>query len=107
MRSSTEQVMSIMPTAPKSERAKVLAGVGGVALKEVERSEEGDEDDSGDDEVEEDGEGVDLDGSREGGDAPEGELVPARASGCEDTQDGEPAERLAGGAGGQGRARRA
>ena len=64
MRSSTEQVMSIMPTAPKQSEGEVLAGVGGVAFKVVERAEEGDEDNGADDVVEEDGEGVDLDGVR-------------------------------------------
>ena len=72
MRSSVEQVMSIMPTAPKRDEGEVLAGVSVGAVEEVQRAEKGDDDDGGDEEMEEDGEGVDLEGAGEGGDAERG-----------------------------------
>ena len=88
-----------MPTAAKSDEGEVLAGVGCVALEVVERAEEGDEDDGGDEDVEEDREGVDLDGSREGAGGAEAELEPAGDAGGDGGEDREPAEGLAGGAG--------
>ena len=50
MRSSTEQVMNIMPTAPKRDEGEVLAGVGGGTFEVVEGAEQGDEDDGCDEE---------------------------------------------------------
>ena len=50
----------------EEDEGEVLAGVAGVAFEVVERAEQGDEDDGGDEQVEEDGEGVDLDGAGEG-----------------------------------------
>ena len=104
--SSTEQVMSIMPTAPKRTRAKYSpAWVTSGPVEVVERAEQRDEDDGGDEEMEEDGEGVDLDGAVEGGDGAVASMSGAgtrlatpAASGAED---GEPAEGLAGVAGGE------
>ena len=49
--------------------------------------------------LEEDGEGVDLDRPVEGEDGTEAELVPAGGGGEGGAEDGEPAERAAGGAG--------
>ena len=58
-----------MPTAPKRMRAKYSPVIVGVLLEVVERAEESDETRSADEQVEEDGEGVDLDGAEEAVDA--------------------------------------
>ncbi len=80
----------------EEDEGEVLAGVGGVAFEVVERAEQGDQGDGGDEQVEEDAEGVDLDGAAEGGEWCRGaswyQLAAAAASGAED---GEPAEGLA------------
>ncbi len=79
----------------EEEEGEVLAGVVGVAFEVVERAEQGDKDDGCDEEVEEDGEGVDLDGAEEGVDGSKAELIPAGEAGGEGAEDGEPAEGLA------------
>ena len=80
----------------EEREGEVLACVGGGAFKEVERAQQRDENDGCDEELEEDGEGVHLDGAGEGCDGPESELVQACGPRGERSEDGEPAEGLAG-----------
>ena len=92
----------------EADEGKVLAGMRYRAVFEViERGEQGNDDDCGDEEVEEDGEVVDLDGRVEGGEGAahlvvdEDVLVPGGGGGGGGAEDGEPAEGLAGLAGGE------
>ena len=85
----------------EEDEGEILAGVAVGGIEVIERGENGDDRDGGDEEVEVDGEGVDLDGSREGEDgaAAVGEqvqLVPGGGAGGEGRKSGKPAEGLAG-----------
>ena len=65
--SSTAEVMSSMPTAPKRMRAKNSPRSCGVRRHGVERDEQRSENDAADEDVEEDAEGIGLDDAEVGG----------------------------------------
>ena len=71
----------------------------GFALEVVERAEQRSDDNCGDEQVEKDAEGVDLNAAAECGEDAEAKLIPTRETSGESTHDGEPAKRLAAGAG--------
>ena len=83
----------------EEDEGVVLAGVGGVAFEVVERAEQRGDDDGGDEQVEEDAEGVDLDVAAEGGVWAVMKLIVAGEHRRRRSEDGEPAEGLAAGAG--------
>ena len=85
----------------EADEGEVLPGVSGVAVEVVERAEQGDEDDGGYEQMEEDGEGVDLDGAGEGEEGAEMKLPDGGQAGGKGAEDGEPAQGLAAGTGGE------